>query len=174
MSTESYYGNFPLDLADVAEWIAEGKDSFEATIKADLHDLIESNGIDDANEYVDQILGVSLVDLQIEVDHAATGDLDGNPYTLALKVYGKFDPDNLGLEVLESGVTVEFHPQAWQDDYAVPVDPEGETRWVVAQRTAEEIEAVKGDLDLDFARFDPFAPKWVRDWSGPFEITVVE
>lgn len=80
----------------------------------------------------------------------------------------------------------EFAPQAWQNDYAIPVDPEGDTKWDATsfvegmlrgdepgldkeqardwlQRTLQS-----GDID-DILAQDPQAPAWVRDWSGPFD-----
>jgi hypothetical protein len=74
-----------------------------------------------------------------------------------------------------------FHPQAWVNDYAVEVDPEGETQWEV---TEGEIEAVCKEYDVDRQRamesdqyesdqfrFSQNAPQWVRDWPGPFYIS---
>jgi hypothetical protein len=74
-----------------------------------------------------------------------------------------------------------FHPQAWVNDYAISVDPEGETSWEVEE---DEIEAAMADFGVDRERVmerdehesDDFrnsrnAPQWVRDWSGPFYIS---
>lgn len=84
----------------------------------------------------------------------------------------------------------EFEPQAWQNDYAVPVDPEGETEWdctafvtnppewvskdYFGAKFQEELDSVQGyfvDND-DVLQKDPAAPEWVRRWRGPFTITV--
>lgn len=66
-------------------------------------------------------------------------------------------------------VTLTFHPQAWINDYAVPVDPEGPVTFEV------EPEAVRGiepeTFEADDLRFHNNAPAWIREWSGPFEIT---
>lgn len=58
-----------------------------------------------------------------------------------------------------------FRPQAWSNDYAVEVDPEGETEWQV-----EAGELQPDRFDLDYLQASLNAPAWVRDWSGPFEI----
>lgn len=78
-----------------------------------------------------------------------------------------------------------FHPQAWQNDYAVPVDAEGPTTWDV---TPEYLTGLLGTgtpnnwklADVlepdtyasDDLRFDPAAPQWVKDWGGPFYVEV--
>ena len=66
-------------------------------------------------------------------------------------------------------VTVEFVPQAWINDYAYPVDPEGETTWEVP---AEKLVGITPDsYESDELRFMDNAPEWVREWSGPFYVT---
>lgn len=65
-------------------------------------------------------------------------------------------------------VTVTFRPQAWQNDYAVPTDPEGPTTWEVP---AERLRGIDPHTyDADELRHEALAPAWVREWSGPFEI----
>jgi hypothetical protein len=58
-----------------------------------------------------------------------------------------------------------FHPQAWQNDYAIDVDAEGLTDWSmpVPPDGAPEDDTYESD---EFARA-PEAPEWVREWSGP-------
>lgn len=83
--------------------------------------------------------------------------------------------------------TATFTPEAWINDYAVPVDPEGPTEWdcsafVDADTLAylEQCAQRRGDdwqlddvLDLDDVfKDDPAAPQWVREWRGPFTIRV--
>lgn len=76
-----------------------------------------------------------------------------------------------------------FEPEAWVDDDAVDVDPLGPCGWdctpfVHAHDLAERIDtacdSVLGAwLDTqDLLKDDPAAPEWVRDWDGPFTITV--
>lgn len=72
---------------------------------------------------------------------------------------------------------VHFQPQAWISDYATQVDDEGEDIWIVTDETARRVRArfeSYTSQDLDFVREDDNTPHWVREWSGPFEITVVE
>lgn len=70
---------------------------------------------------------------------------------------------------------VTFHPQAWQNDYAVPVDPEGETEFVVP---CEDATDDKGKLlsdnswESDVLKDHPNAPEWIKSWNGPFYITL--
>ena len=62
-----------------------------------------------------------------------------------------------------------FHPQAWVDDYAIDVDPEGPTEWDVGAVS----ETMKDDTyDPDRWREHPNTPAWVREWAGPFWIEV--
>lgn len=71
-----------------------------------------------------------------------------------------------------------FHPQAWVNDYAVDVDPEGETEWDVTDyltqlgyRMIEQPE--NNTYESDELRWDPKAPTWIQSWSGPFWIEIV-
>lgn len=75
--------------------------------------------------------------------------------------------------------TATFTPQAWQNDYAIEVDPEGPTTWDVTP----EVEAIlaKGKpvpdpdtYESDDLRYAAAAPQWTADWTGPFYITVTE
>lgn len=73
--------------------------------------------------------------------------------------------------------TATFTPQSWISDYAVDVDPEGESTWTVgADHTGDAARIVAADADGldndDVLKGDPAAPAWVRDWSGPFSIHV--
>lgn len=70
---------------------------------------------------------------------------------------------------------VTFHPQAWQNDYAIPVDPEGPTTWEVqlADTLDEYGDPLKdNDHRSDELRNHENAPQWVKDWPGPFYITI--
>jgi hypothetical protein len=104
------------------------------------------------------------------VDVYPEGQEDGGPVA---STYA-FDEEGGGGE--ESGTVVRFTPEAWQNDYAVEVDPEGDVEWRVTPGTAESVAAtVKiGSTDLDFVKYDTNAPRWIKEWSGPFTITVVE
>lgn len=75
--------------------------------------------------------------------------------------------------------TAKFHPQAWQNDYAISVDPEGVTTWdvsafLLALPKATRMAAMKADTnESDALRYAPTAPQWIQDWSGPFWIEVL-
>lgn len=80
-----------------------------------------------------------------------------------------------------------FQPQAWQRDYAIDVDAEGEQTWDCSAYAAEnqmylnelllkrhllnEVDVEVTDND-DVFQDDPAAPEWVRNWSGPFHLTL--
>jgi hypothetical protein len=73
-----------------------------------------------------------------------------------------------------------FHPQAWVNDYATPVDPKGETTWdvtaeLLAMPEADRAKALIPDqYESDDLRYATSAPAWVKDWTGPFYISVEE
>jgi hypothetical protein len=74
-------------------------------------------------------------------------------------------------------ISAQFMPQAWVNGYAVDVDvePGQETVWFIAAGNEKFVEAaIYNDDDLDFLKADPFAPQWVRDYPGPFEIQVLQ
>ena len=60
-----------------------------------------------------------------------------------------------------------FQAQTWQRDYAIDVDAEGNTAWSV-----DPAELDGCDEHFDDLRTSRLAPDWVRDWTGPFTITV--
>jgi hypothetical protein len=65
---------------------------------------------------------------------------------------------------------VRFHPQAWVNDHAIAVDPEGESEWDVGEGPAH----LKSNSDeSDNLRHHPNAPAWVRAWRGPFFIGIL-
>lgn len=66
-----------------------------------------------------------------------------------------------------------FQPEAWIDDYAVDVDPDGPDTWTVSPAMAAAI--IADDYqDLDYLRDDEAAPAWVRNWTGPFTVYIEE
>lgn len=82
--------------------------------------------------------------------------------------------------------TAEFSAQAWVNDTAIDVDPEGETTWdatafVEAYLEEQPTEAAlwlahtleHSDHD-DILRNDENAPEWVRNWHGPFDTYLTE
>jgi hypothetical protein len=73
-------------------------------------------------------------------------------------------------------VRLKFHPQAWQNDYAVDADDEGETCWMIP---LSDVPLVDGELpeddmqETDDLRHHALAPKWVQDWDGPYYVEIV-
>ena len=70
-----------------------------------------------------------------------------------------------------------FHPQAWQNDYAIAVDPEGEVEFDVTPEVVamgkEEARKVKDDqYESDDLRTADAAPDWIKNWNGPFYVEV--
>ncbi|PWT76220.1 MAG: hypothetical protein C5B59_07050 [Bacteroidetes bacterium] len=77
----------------------------------------------------------------------------------------------------ESRIIARFHPQAWQRDYAIDVDAEGETDFdvttEVCQLGREKALAITDNAyDSDDLRHAETAPEWIQKWSGPFYIEV--
>lgn len=76
-------------------------------------------------------------------------------------------------------ITAKFHPQAWVHDYALDVDAEGPTEWdvteaVLAMGREKALALADDDYDTDYLRFVPNAPKWIREWNGPFYVEVAD
>jgi len=75
-----------------------------------------------------------------------------------------------------------FHPQAWWvGDNAIEVDPQGATEWDVSPSYLASLVAQHGDEALEDSTYpsdelhhDTAAPEWVRDWSGPFYVSLQE
>ena len=63
-----------------------------------------------------------------------------------------------------------FIPQAWIGETAIEVDCEGPDQWIC---TVDKLPA-PWDYESDNLRFEPSAPQWCRDWSGPFEVEYEE
>lgn len=72
-------------------------------------------------------------------------------------------------------VLLRFIPQAWIRDYAVSVDLDGPDTWHVSkamllERFPTETAWNEAHEDRDSMRQKGDAPRWIRDWSGPFNI----
>jgi len=77
-----------------------------------------------------------------------------------------------------------FAPQVWQRDNAVEVDPLGDEEWDVTEpfkrlpwayqeSLLHKMASLGFALDkYDVLKDDPNAPQWIREWSGPFDITI--
>lgn len=65
-------------------------------------------------------------------------------------------------------VAVTFRPQSWQNDYAIPAEPEGETFFLVPAEDVRGIDPCSDDAD-EALKQHPNAPSWIQDWRGPYE-----
>lgn len=76
-------------------------------------------------------------------------------------------------------IIARFHPQAWVNDYAVAVDPEGPVEFdvtdAIRRRGKEEALAIRDDdYESDSLRYVKTAPQWIQEWSGPFYVEVAQ
>ena len=65
-----------------------------------------------------------------------------------------------------------FYPQAWQNDYAIPVDPEGPVTWTTNWPDDKPLPPPDDDYESDKLAREPDAPLWIQNWSGPFYVEV--
>jgi hypothetical protein len=76
-------------------------------------------------------------------------------------------------------VKLNFNPQAWLNDYAISVDPQGDTVWEVPKdeflkQFPTDADFISKHQERDDLRHEGSAPQWVRDWSGPFEVDLID
>ena len=76
-------------------------------------------------------------------------------------------------------VTATFHPEAWKNDWAIEVDPQGETTFdvtfevlVMGREAARLVEDNRDESDE--LRDAIHAPDWIRKWAGPFRVEVAD
>lgn len=74
-------------------------------------------------------------------------------------------------------VIATFNPEAWMNDYAVPVDPQGDTLFdvtfeILLMGRAAAAELDDDNYDTDELRYAVRGPDWIRDWGGPFTVHV--
>lgn len=74
-------------------------------------------------------------------------------------------------------IIARFYPQAWIDNSAVTVDPEGDVTWDatrdVLSLELKRIQQLEDDTDAsDRLRQDLAAPEWVKTWDGPLYVKV--
>lgn len=74
-------------------------------------------------------------------------------------------------------IMAEFVPQAWLNDHAIAVDPQGDTMFDVTDHMlgigrASALCFADGSLDAADLRQLPAAPQWAKDWTGPFTVNV--
>ncbi|MGK3995003.1 hypothetical protein [Sorangium sp. So ce1024] len=77
----------------------------------------------------------------------------------------------------EKKVIARFQPQAWINNYAVDVDPEGAVEFDVTadieRMGRDEALALKDNSDdSDMLAKSASAPEWIRSWTGPFYVNV--
>ena len=74
----------------------------------------------------------------------------------------------------------DFTPEVWQNDYAVPVDAEGETQFDVTDfvlRHMPQLRRSKFEDVFEYGdtlRHADTAPTWVKDYSGPFTCSIAD
>jgi hypothetical protein len=64
---------------------------------------------------------------------------------------------------------VEFVPQAWINDYAERADCEGPNTFEVEKHLLDKL--VPDSNESDALKDHKNAPKWIKNWSGPFYFT---
>lgn len=77
-----------------------------------------------------------------------------------------------------------FEPQAWINDNVVFVDPPGPTQWDCTEFIKEEFDEQQVNETIERNGFmldcddvlvnDNDAPAWIREWNGPFTITITK
>jgi len=75
-------------------------------------------------------------------------------------------------------ITVKYEAQAWQNDYAIMIDPDGPDTWDVSDKVLAEIQRQYRDPDdaLAYETWfvdDPNAPEWIKERPGPFFVSIV-
>lgn len=78
-------------------------------------------------------------------------------------------------DTLREKVEAEYEPQAWQNDYAIDVDPEGDTAiditWEVLTMDREEAKTFQDNRDFTESLIEALmAPEWIRNRQGPSSI----
>lgn len=76
-------------------------------------------------------------------------------------------------------ILARFHPEAWINDEAVEVDPEGPTTWDVTEHICamprEVALALRDNRENTDALCElPNVPEWIRNWNGPYRVEVQE
>ena len=72
-------------------------------------------------------------------------------------------------------VSLSFVPQKWVNDYAIEQEPRGEKTWKIPTsdflRDFPDQDTWEADHEKrDSMRHHPNAPRWVKEWEGPFEV----
>jgi len=87
------------------------------------------------------------------------------------------EDDSASSAVEKKRITAKFRPQGWVNDDAIDLDPEGPTDFdvtdvVLAMGKDKALKLEDNSCETDVLRELPNAPKWIRDWSGPFVVEV--
>lgn len=69
---------------------------------------------------------------------------------------------------------VTFNPQAWLNDHAINVDPQGNTVFHVSTDYLEKYDSTQLKYELEPYMDLPQLPAWIRNWNGPFWFEVDE
>jgi hypothetical protein len=64
-----------------------------------------------------------------------------------------------------------FLSTSLQNDYAIPVDPDGPVTWTTSWPDNKPLPA-DNDYESDHLARESDAPLWIQNWSGPFYIEV--
>ena len=143
----------------------------KSRVLVDFDEVVGLEGIDPFNDLLCELTGEPhLQDISWAVLSASAGEVE-----LLVEGYvEKEDEEDGKAEAGEGRVmcVVRFHPQAWQNDYAIPVDPEGPTDFKVPAAECVGLEA--DTYESDVLRDHENAPAWVQAWSGPFYIEILE
>ncbi len=125
-----------------------------------------------SNDMLDQIKKIGI--LYTDMDN---GDV---LYEIGSNVINNAQSDHTLLQLLRyiqmNGETVEaqFIPQTWIDDNAVNVDINDDNSYNVAfdliLAGSNRLDEALDDIDHDYLRKALMAPKWVKEWHGPFEV----
>lgn len=63
---------------------------------------------------------------------------------------------------------VTFTPQAWLNDHAIDVDPQGDTVFYVDNDHLKQFTDDALKYELEPYQDLPNLPEWIREWRGPF------
>lgn len=77
----------------------------------------------------------------------------------------------------EPQVVLKFHPEQWVNDRARRIQPEGRNVWEMPLSevtTEENLIPERISYQADALRRSKYAPLWVREYSGPFTVEIVE
>ncbi|WP_302082980.1 hypothetical protein [Salinibaculum rarum] len=74
-------------------------------------------------------------------------------------------------------IKARFHPQRWSGDYARKADSKGKEEWWMPLEDALTDDGILPDdrsYESDGLRYHDRAPLWIKQWDGPFYVTIQE